>query len=515
MKRKEFLQQLGVLSGGVAMGVQGMPMRAYAYNPFRINMEGTNGKILVLVQMAGGNDGLNTVIPYENNVYFEKRPTIAIKKDKALRLTDQMGLNPGMTAMKELYDNGKMTVVQNVGYDRPNRSHFRSTDIWLSGSDATEVLDEGWVGRYLTKLNPGFPVQSPTQPMAIQLGSVESMLIQTDLGSTGVVFSDVNNFYNLVRGSSADTDQIPNTVAGDELKFMTQIAAQSIKYSDIIKKKADAGKRLISYPNTGLGTQLSIVSQLISGGLETPVYLTTIGGFDTHANQVQTANTGTGSHANLLKTVSDAVASFQRDMEKQGLADKVVVMTFSEFGRRLNQNGTTGTDHGTAAPLFVIGNGVRGGMLGKNPNLYDLDSSGDIKHQYDFRQIYTSVLQDHLGVEKGAINGIMNGKEFATLPIFKTTTSTLLADNPDFDLETNYPNPFSDSTRIRYTLNRAMEMRLAIYDLTGKELNVLRAGMHDAGTYNLTVNTGSWEAGFYLCHLKTDAGQKVVRMVRS
>lgn len=188
MNRKEFLQQLSLLSGGVAFGMGGVPVKAFAHNPFSVNLEGANGKILVLVQMAGGNDGLNTVIPYENSLYYNKRASIAIKKEEVLNLNSQMGLNPGMTAMKELYDNGKMTIVQNVGYPSPNRSHFRSTDIWLTGSDANTVWDDGWAGRYLTKLYPGFPVQIPEQPMAIQLGSVESLLIQTDVGSTGVVF---------------------------------------------------------------------------------------------------------------------------------------------------------------------------------------------------------------------------------------------------------------------------------------------------------------------------------------
>ncbi|TAE91709.1 MAG: hypothetical protein EAZ80_12485, partial [Runella slithyformis] len=274
MNRKEFLHQLGLLSGGVAFGMGGVPVKAFAHNPLGINMEGTNGRILVLVQLGGGNDGLNTVVPFENDTYYNKRPNIAIKKEAVLGLNSQTGLNPAMGALKELYDKGKVSVVQNVGYERPNRSHFRSTDIWLSGSDSVEVLDQGWVGRYLSKMYPAFPVQAPQEPMAIQLGSVESMLLQTDLGSTGVTFSDPNTFYALVQGSTADTDPLPDTLAGDELKFMRQIATQSIKYSDIIKTKATAGKNQVTYPSLGIGPQLKIVASLITGGLQTPIYLT-------------------------------------------------------------------------------------------------------------------------------------------------------------------------------------------------------------------------------------------------
>ncbi|MFN8348279.1 MAG: DUF1501 domain-containing protein [Spirosomataceae bacterium] len=516
MNRKEFLQQLSLLSGGVAFGMSGVPVKAFAHNPFAVDMEATNGKILVLVQLAGGNDGLNTVVPFESAVYYNKRANIAIQKEKVLALNSQMGLNPGMTALKELYDNGKMTIVQNVGYASPNRSHFRSTDIWLTGSDANEMLDEGWAGRYLTKLYPGFPVQIPEQPMAIQLGSVESLLIQTDVGSTGVVFSNPTNFYNLVTGTTVDNEPVPATLAGEELKFMRQIATQSVAYSDIIKKKWDGATKNVSpYPTTNLGNQLKIVGELIGGGLQTPIYLTTLGGFDTHANQVVANATETGTHANLLKTVSDAVAAFQKDLEKRGLADKVVVMTFSEFGRRVTQNGTMGTDHGSAAPLFVIGNGVRGGLLGKNPNLNDLDSNGDIKFEYDFRQVYTAILQDHLGVEAAVVKDIMGNRDFTALPIFKMSTGTIVAGNQDFTFEQNAANPFSLYTGVVYSLKKPMNVKVALYDMLGRELFILREGNLAAGVYTDFIEGTRLVPGHYLCAMKCDAGQKVIRILKA
>ncbi|MFN4144545.1 MAG: DUF1501 domain-containing protein [Runella sp.] len=517
MNRKEFLQQLSLLSGGMAFGMGGIPVKAYAHNPFAVSMQSTEGKILVLVQLAGGNDGLNTIVPYENSVYYNRRANIAIKKEQVLPLNTELGLHPSMEALKGLYDGGRLTILHSVGYPSPNRSHFRSTDIWLTASDANEVWDEGWAGRYLTKLYPGFPLQIPDQPMAIQLGSVESLLIQTDVGSTGVVFSTPDSFNNLVRGTTIDTEPVPNTPAGEELRFLRQIATQSVAYADIIKKKWDAATKNVSpYPTTGLGNQLKIVGELIAGGLQTPVYLTTIGGFDTHANQVVANATHTGTHANLLKTVSDAVAAFQRDLEKRGIADKVVVMTFSEFGRRVSQNGTTGTDHGSAAPLFVIGKGVRGGMIGKTPNLNDLDNNGDIKFQFDFRQVYSSVLQDHLGVDASMVRTIMGGKDFTTLPIFKTTASPLLSENPDFMLEQNFPNPFTigEDTRIRYMLNKTMYMKLALYDMTGREVAILKEKIEQPGNYMEIVQGYSLVPGYYLCALHTETGQKVIRLVR-
>ena len=512
MNRKDFLRQLGLLTGGVAFGVQGIPGRAYAHNPFMFDLGGTNGNILVLVQLQGGNDGLNTVVPFANDIYYQKRPTIAIPKDKVLQLNGQLGLNPAMSAFQELYGNGQLTVVENVGYASPNRSHFRATDIWLSGSDASVYETDGWVGRYLTQKFPAYPVKLPDQPMAIQLGSVESMLLHSQVGSMGTVFDDPTLFYQLVKGSSADTDAIPNTVAGDELKFLKQIAAQSIQYSDVIKQKADAGKNAVTYPNTNLAKQLAIVADLIAGGLTTPVYLTTMGGFDTHANQVTAGNVTSGQHATLLKTVADAVSTFIKDLSKQNLANRVTVMTFSEFGRRVNENGTTGTDHGTAAPLFVAGNPVRGGVVGDAPDLKNLDSNGDIKFTNDFRQVYASVLRDHLGVDAATSQSIL-GRSFDTLPIFRQAPALVVTEGM-FALGQNTPNPFADATEVQFSLKRASDIRLAVYDIRGREIAVLREGHYDIGNYVVPISGANLPAGHYLYSLQTDDGRLVKRLVK-
>lgn len=513
MKRHEFLRQLGLISGGITFGLQGMPVRAFAQNPFRLNGEDTKGRILVLVQLAGGNDGLNTIIPYQNDTYYAKRPALAIPKNKVLPLTDQLGLHPSLKGLQELYNNAKVSVVQNVGYQNPNRSHFRSTDIWLSGSGANDYWTEGWVGRYLSQAFPDFPVALPEQPMAIQLGAVESMLTLSQRGSMGVVFDNPEAFYQLVKGTPVDSEPALNTLAGEELRFLQQVAVQSVQYADIIREKADRGRNVITYPNTGLGRQLAIVAELIAGGMQTPVYLTTLGGFDTHAAQVTTGNVTGGAHATLLQTIGDAVAAFQKDLDRQGIADSVTVMTFSEFGRRVNQNGTNGTDHGTAAPLLVIGNTVRGGLVGAAPNLSDLDANGDLKFTNDFRQVYATVLRDHLGMDVAATRSIL-GQEFNTLPIFRRTSAPL----PSADgvvLEQNTPNPFRDGTEIRYSLAKAQFARLCLYDMQGRELQVLQEGNHSAGVYTVMVSGYGLPPGEYLYSLQSDVTRKVLRMLKT
>ena len=505
MKRSEFLRQLGVVSGGVAFGLDGVAGRAFAHNPFMLDLAGTNGSILVLVQLAGGNDGLNTVVPFEDPIYYQKRTTVHVKKEEALKLTSTLGFHPSMTGLRKLYDEAKLCVVNNVGYASPNRSHFRSTDIWLSGSDAATVLTDGWLGRYLAGQYPEFPVKMPTEPMAIQLGSVESMLLLSPVGTTATVFEDPNQFFQLVSGSTADNDPPPATPAGDELKFLKQIAAQSIQYSGVIKQSADRGKNAVTYPTTNLGRQLGIVAKLISGGSNTPVYLTTIGGFDTHANQLT-------QHANLWRQVSEAVSAFQSDVQKQNLGKKVVVMTFSEFGRRLPQNGTNGTDHGTAAPLLVLGETVRGGILGGNPNLSDLDSSGDIKFKNDFRQVYASVLRDHLGLSPTDARAVLNGKDFEKLPIFlQSSEKPSIAQA--LELAQNYPNPASDFTYIPYAVAETQAIRLTLHDFQGRELLTLKAETADPGTYTAVLNASTLPAGQYLYSLQGNGARQTKRLL--
>jgi len=502
LTRSEFLRRMALLSGGVGLGIAGMPGQAYAQMPAGLAASVPAGNALVIIQLAGGNDGLNTVIPAENDTYFAKRPDIAIKKADALTLKNGMYLHPSMTGIKSLYDQGNVAVVQSVGYANPNRSHFRATDIWNTGSDANVVWEEGWAARYLAEKYPSYPIAMPAHPMAIQLGSVESLLFQSDIGRFGTVFEDPALFYQLVSGTLADDEIPPATLAGDELAFLKQISSASIQYSTVIRDGALKGVNTVSYPATNLAKQLGIVAKLISGGLETPVYLCTIGGFDTHANQLT-------QHANLWKQISDAVAAFQKDLKTQNKADKVTLMTFSEFGRRVNQNGTTGTDHGTAAPLFVIGNTVRGGLIGDNPNLVNLDTNGDLKPNFDYRQVYSTILSDHLGLSTTATDGIFK-KSFERLPIY--LNSPLIAEaGVKVTLLDPAPNPASGQVRIQFAAFEAMRVELALFDMQGQKVGSIFAGEVLSGTYTYPVDLTQFPAGTYLVSLATSTGARITK----
>lgn len=510
MKRREFVKNIGMITGaGIAtFSVAGIPVKAFA-KPF-MNIQYTNGNILVIVQFKGGNDGINTVIPVDQySLYQLYRPTIAVPENQILLLTNATGLNPSLQSLKPVYDEGKVTILQNIGYPNQNRSHFRSTDIWLSASDANTVVYDGWIGRYLVKAYPDYPNTPPEHPMAIQLGSVESNLFESQYGGLGIAFQDPNSFYQLVNGSSADNDPPPSTLAGDELKFLKQVAALSIEYSTVIKSVSDKGTHTADYPtNNNLAVQLKIVSNLIYGGLQTPVYLVTLDGFDTHADQVN-------RQTKLLVQFADAVSAFQKDLDANGMSNKVVLMTFSEFGRRVKENGSKGTDHGAALPIFVMGVNIKGGVFGPNASLSDLDGNGDIKFKYDFRQVYATMLRNHFGMSDTHVNDVLFNN-FSSLD-FLSQSTTGVGDNSqipgDYVLNQNYPNPFNPSTKISYALPHSDNVQIKIYDMLGRKVATLVDSYQSAGSYTVDFDGSSFSSGTYFYALETGSERIVKKMM--
>ncbi|MCX7874810.1 MAG: DUF1501 domain-containing protein [Melioribacteraceae bacterium] len=507
MKRREFLKNFGVIStaGTVSLTLGGIPIKAFA-KPF-LNINNKTDKILVLIQLKGGNDGINTVIPLDQySLYANNRPSIKIEESQIIKLNNATGLHPALQQFLILFNEGKLNLVQNVGYQNPNRSHFRATDIWLTASDSNQFLYDGWAARYLLKQFPSFPDLPPAHPMGIQISSVPSALFDSDKGSLALNFSDPNSFYTLVNGMKVDNDPPPSNIAGDELKFLKEVATLSIQYANIIKEKADKGNPTSIYPSTRLGPQLKIVADLILGGLETPVYLTQLDGFDTHSNQLTT-------HQTLLQNLADSILAFQRDMEKGGFADKVIIMTFSEFGRRVKENASLGTDHGAALPVFIIGNKVNGGIIGANSNLSNLDSNGDIKFLFDYRQIYATILKDHFIMPSNEIKGILFN-DFSVLPIIKASTEISDFSLPDdFMLYQNFPNPFNPITTIKFSLSSPTFATLKVYDILGNEVTTLLNEFKNAGNFSITFDASNLSSGTYFYTLKTKEFTNTKKMI--
>lgn len=424
ISRRNFLKKTAT-TGAATFALGGFLARAYgraeAIGPLAASALPETDRVLVLVQLDGGNDGLNTLVNYENDAYYTARPTLNIPKNRVLRINETLGFHPELKDLKNLYDEGLLTAIQGIGYPNPDRSHFRSTDIWLSASDSDEYLSTGWLGRYLETQFPEFPDKIPEHPLAVDIGPVVSLSLLGKNGALGIALRNPGTFFNLVdQGNKIiDKNKIP-TPAGYELEFIRQVNFESLQYASQVKEAAKKGKNKVTYPGTGLGSRLSLVSRLIHGGLRSRVYLVSQRGYDTHANQL-------ARHTALLRELNDAVAAFQNDMERLGLQDRVLGLTISEFGRRVKENGSAGTDHGTAAPLFVFGPAVKGGILGAGPNFNNLDNRGDFFHDYDFRQIYASILNQWFGVSRDIVR-LVFPMDPAFLPLLHTVPYLETAD---------------------------------------------------------------------------------------
>ncbi|MEL6143408.1 MAG: DUF1501 domain-containing protein, partial [Bacteroidota bacterium] len=423
---------------------------------------------LVLVQLTGGNDGLNTLIPLDQYANLTTvRPNIILPESSLLSLSgfDTQALHPSLTGFQQLHEDGRLGVVQAVAYPNQNRSHFRSTDIWTSASDAQDIVTSGWLGRHFTADHGDFPAGYPNEdypaPFAIAMGNQVSQTCQ----GVGVNFSmAVNNPFNVTSLAVGGDTPLPDTPYGDELGFLRTSIAQTNAYGDLIQNRAEMGNSIVDYPDNRFANDLKEVAYMISGGLETKVYIVSLGGFDTHANQVVGGETTVGEHAGLLSTLGDALAAFHADLEELGIAERVISMTFSEFGRRIRSNDSMGSDHGTAAPLFLMGDCVQSDILGVSPEIStDVDENEGVPMQYDFRDIYGTVLQDWFELTPEDVASIL-GHDYIHLPILGACSTPTSTEEAVASLEAEvFPNPFARQIQVRFESNGA-HIDLSIFD---------------------------------------------------
>ncbi|MEQ1747011.1 MAG: DUF1501 domain-containing protein [Saprospiraceae bacterium] len=356
-----------------------------------------NGKILVVIQFSGGNDGLNTVIPVRNDLYYRARPRLGIKAAEALHLTDDAALHPALGTLKKLYDAGDMAVLHNVGYPNPDRSHFRSMDIWHTASPANEYWHTGWIGRYLDAQCPG---GSTCHAPVLEIDDTLSLALKGQQHK-GLAMQEPKQLRESARSPYfTDYAAAGNVLAQEDspVGYLYKTMTETIASAEYIFEKSRAKPSPGTYPNTGLGKHLKTVASLILGDAETSVYYLSHGSFDTHINQAF-------QQKRLFTEFNEALAAFAADLKDQGRWDDVLVTTFSEFGRRVAQNASGGTDHGTANQMFFLGGNLKQkGLLNPLPNLTDLDQ-GDLKFNVDFRQVYATLLERWLGAESAPILG--------------------------------------------------------------------------------------------------------------
>jgi len=378
---------------------------------------GQDGNILVVLQLAGGNDGLNTVIPLGNDEYRKSRPTIGVPEASILKLDPQTGLHPSLSGLASAYQEGHLAVVQGVGYPNPNRSHFRSTEIWATAVDSNKSSNTGWIGRYFDNACSGCDASvgiamASQMPQALTATVPKGVLYQGGGGSgkkknkkSGVVQAEADGSMTMEEdddagqagGSIGMLNGPGNLGKLSALDFLERTEMDAKVSQQEIAQASSKAKNSVPYPSTRLGQNFAMVSRLIAGGMPTRIYYLSLGGFDTHTQQA-------GAHERLLKEMGDAVAAFLSDLKAQGNLGRVSVMTFSEFGRRVKENASGGTDHGAAAPMFLAGGGIQSGLLGQMPSLAPQDLfDGDVKYNTDFRSVYATVLEKHLGVKSAGI----------------------------------------------------------------------------------------------------------------
>jgi uncharacterized protein (DUF1501 family) len=352
--------------------------------------------ILVVCQLSGGNDGLNTVVPYSDALYYKARPTIGHKEDTVLKLNDQLGLHPNLKGMHELYKEGKVAIIQNVGYPKPNRSHFKSMDIWQSASP-DDKLKNGWIGRHMDarlKIGPLNPVMalglSTEKPLALAAGNASIPCFASLADVQGMLGdADSEKMLREIQGQDA--------MMGSATRVVQQANKSALDAMSALSKQLGTFAPKQTYGDDGFGKGFKQIAHLIGASPATRVVYFSNGGFDTHAKQID-------NHGKLMQNFGDALLAFQREMEAIGKADKVVVLVFSEFGRRVNENASMGTDHGAAGPMLLIGKKVKGGLHGPKPDLADLQD-GDIKFKTDFREVYSAALDNWMGGDSELVLG--------------------------------------------------------------------------------------------------------------
>ncbi len=551
MKRREFIEK-SLLAGMAPFVLNSVPIRLLGGQTMLEQMAANscNDNVLVILQLHGGNDGVNTLVPLEDlksGLYQFVRSNIALGNTGNARGVVSLdatigarnvGLHPDMIGIKNMYDAGKMSILQSVSYENHNQSHFRSRDIMFMGGGNNDYLDSGWVGRYLKneiapKTYPqDFPNSENKDPLALEFGNEISLLFHQGASiPTSVSISDPQSFFNLVDKLPGFEDKPnvdprglpPTNLEGskyaNELHWILDLEAKTEDYHSRLLETYNAGKAKTKnvvypeqYPFTAptrwlknpLSGQLQIVSNLIDGGSKTKVFLLKIGGFDTHANQSISSNTSMGIHATLLYHISSAMEAFQEDLKRRGLDYKVLTLTTTEFGRRVKSNGSFGTDHGIAAPMFIFGKNVLPGVLGNAPDL----NKENVDMQFDYRQVYASIMKDWFCVDPAFVDsqlfmGNYTGKG-TKLPIINTA-AVGVEDfiSSRYKLNSCFPNPAKDSTVFSFYLNGAQEASFRILDLEGREVKILFQNKRfAAGEHTMEIDLTEFKKGTYLYELK-------------
>jgi uncharacterized protein (DUF1501 family) len=496
---------------------------------------------LVLINLAGGNDGLNTIIPINYyDIYSNLRPSIKVPSsginsyinlDETLDENQQIGLHPSLTGIKNLYDNDLLRIIQSVGYPSQNKSHFASTDIYSTANDGNSWNNgnnSGWIGRFMESYYADLIQNS--YPLGVEIGSKSNSLGfhgESEHGlSVNINGQDPSGFYSLISGMAGEPpNNIPISDYGHELEYIIQTDALSNMYSEDISNSFNNGQNAVSYPDTDISNQLKTVARLISGGLESKVYMVKLSGFDTHFGQNQAENDILGDHNDLLTKLSSAVAAFMNDLSAMNLKNDVVGLTYSEFGRKAAENGSLGTDHGETAPMFVFGAPVKGGVSGLNPDLNEANENNGYQIQtvqFDYRDTLGTLLQDYLGADNLALDAT-----FFNNTLNQSFSETKIDDliKSEFSVATNcYSNSLTnnnDRKKIFYIINPVYNdliiksknqeyssFKYELYDLNSKLVSKGNSRINESISISHLIN------GIYILNILTNEKSEAHRIIK-
>ncbi len=543
MKRRNFIKLSATAS---VLGLTPIEIRA-TLKPL-MSLTGCpdiSNRKLVLINLAGGNDGLNTIIPLDQyDIYSNLRPTIKvptsgsnsyIQLDTGLPDNQQIGLNPALADFKSLYDQGWLRILQAVGYPSQNKSHFKSTDLYSTGNDGNGMqngFDSGWIGRFMELFYS--EITGGIFPLAVEIGSNKTSLGFHGAEEHGLALNitgqDPAGFYSVLSGlGGAPPGNIPDSDYGKELEFITNTDALSNQYAQSISTSFNNGTNATSYPDTDISNQLKTVAKLISGSLETKVYMVRISGFDTHNAQVQGNGDPLGKHYDLLSQLSQAIGAFFNDLDQQNLSDDIVGLTFSEFGRKAAENGNFGTDHGEIAPMFVFGKPVAGGISGLNPNLEEATDTNNYQIktvQHDYRQTLGTLLQDFLGAENSIIdatffNHTLN-ESFTNLKVAELIKDSFVVsescisgiDEPDVPVGEKvwqvYPNPCRDVIHIS-NLEDIITIEYTLFSMSGL---LIMHNKENTAFGKLSIYLGHLSQGAYMLQIKFGDNTEIHKIIK-
>ncbi len=517
MKRRDFVKNISLASVAAPFILNDLKFQAIGKELFSTE-KSAEDKVLIIIRLGGGNDGLNTVIPldqYDNLVI--QRPNIIIPESSILSLTaaSTIGLHPSMTGMQSMFNNGKMGIIQNVGYPEQNRSHFRSSDIWHTGL-MDPSASTGWLGRDFDSLYPNFPTDYPNtdypDPFAISMGSEVSATCQGLMGNFSHTVEDPTDTFNLTESTQVND----GSYFGSHMEYLSTIISQTNAYGTTVQAAASAGQSLSNLydVNNPIAIQLRYIAKMISGGLKTKVYILNINGFDTHDSQVTSTNVTLGNHADLLKKLSDAVNAFQDDLALLNLESRVAGMTYSEFGRQIASNASLGTDHGDAAPLFLFGTCIGQLVVGANPVIGNqiVDQEG-VNMQIDFRDVYASVLKNWFEIPEADVQALFEEHQVTFYGFLNGCSVGLNENSKDISKAIVFPNPASNQATIRFTSQNEW-VKVEILDLTGKNIASVYDGKLSQDTHSILYELTDISSGQYMVVIKKKSGIETVKFLK-